>query len=107
MTGEARAAPAAQHARVLAIIHDPVAKRQRGRKLHQVLGWNDPDELARRYSADDNEVSYGLVSYEIAERVEVDGFPTMANFRAAGFTLSLFSGFGFLLSGYAYFKELS
>ncbi len=76
MTGPAAgAAPAPRPVRVLAVIHDPVARRQGGRKLHQVLGWNDPDELARRYCLDVHEASYGLVSYEIAERIEVDGFP--------------------------------
>ncbi len=63
------------HPLVLAIIHDPVIRSQGGRKLHQVLGWNDPDDLARRYIADVETASYGLARYQIAQRIEVDGFP--------------------------------
>lgn len=61
--------------RVLAIIHNPVIRAEGQRKLHQVLGWHDPDDLARRYIADVRDCSYGLVNYTIAKRVEVDGFP--------------------------------
>ena len=61
--------------KVLAIIHDPVIRSAAGRKLHQVLGWNDPDDLARRYMADVETASYGLVRYAVVQRVEVDGFP--------------------------------
>ena len=50
-------------------------RSQGGRKLHQVLGWNDPDDLARRYVADVQTASHGLVRYSVAQRVEVDGFP--------------------------------
>jgi hypothetical protein len=63
--------------RVLSIIHDPVIPAAGQRKLHHVLGWNDPDELARRYSADVREGSYGWVNYEIVERIEVNGFTVL------------------------------
>jgi hypothetical protein len=61
--------------RVLLVIHNPNISFEGGRKLHQVLRWNDPDDLARRYIADVRECSHGLVQYELAERAEVDGFP--------------------------------
>jgi hypothetical protein len=67
--------PSPIRSRVLSIIHDPIISFERERKLHQVLRWNDPDDLARRYIADVHECSYGLVNYEIVERIEVDGFP--------------------------------
>lgn len=60
---------------VLAIIHDPVIRSQGGRKLHQVLGWNQADDLARRYIADVATASYGLTRYAVAARIEMDGFP--------------------------------
>lgn len=61
--------------RVLLVVHNPVVKSANGRKLHQVLQWPDPDDLVRQYIADLQEVSAGYVAYQIAERVEVDGFP--------------------------------
>jgi hypothetical protein len=61
--------------RALVIIHNPSVPAEGGRKLHQVLRWNDPDDLVRGYIADVNAASGGLVSYEVAERIEVDGFP--------------------------------
>ena len=71
----ALASPEPLNRRVLVIIHDPLIPSQGGRKLHQVLGWNDPDDLARRYIADVETASYGLARYAVALRVEVDGFP--------------------------------
>jgi hypothetical protein len=65
--------------RALVIIHDPVIRSQGGRTLHQALGWNDPDDLARRYIADVETASYGLARYTIAQRIAVDGFPVKAD----------------------------
>jgi hypothetical protein len=61
--------------RVLAILHAPLIRFEGGRKLHEVLRWNDPDDLAGRFLADVRECSYGLANFEIVERIEVDGFP--------------------------------
>jgi hypothetical protein len=61
-------------ARALSIIHNPIVD-SRGTKLSQALGWHDPDALARDYIRDVREASHGRVNYQIAERVEVDGFP--------------------------------
>lgn len=63
------------HRRVLVIIHNPIADRLTGRKLHQVLGWYDPDVLAAEYARDVQEASHGLLRYEIVERIEKDGLP--------------------------------
>lgn len=57
--------------RVVLVVHNPVVG---GRKLTEVLGWHDPDTLARRYIADLREVSGGQVDCRIVERVEVDGW---------------------------------
>ena len=62
--------------RVLVLIHNPIIEQEGGRKLNQVMGWNDPDQLAQQYIRDVGEASWGRVRYEIAERVEIDGFPT-------------------------------
>ncbi len=68
-------APEPVRRRVLSIIHNPVMRSQGGRTVKQVFGWNDPDKLAQGYIEDVRWCSYGYVNYEIAERIEVDGFP--------------------------------
>ncbi len=72
----AKSAPATAVApvfrRVLLIIHNP---QQKGQKLHHVMQWNDPDELARQYIRDLQQASSGYLNYEITERIEVDAFP--------------------------------
>ena len=68
-------APQPIHSRVLTITHDPHVPRERGRRLHEVLRWNDPEELARRYVADVREASHGLVRYEIVAQRSSDSFP--------------------------------
>jgi len=65
--------------KVLVLIHDPVIEARDGKKLHEVMGWNDPDDLARRYIADVRRASGGMVEYQIAERIEVDGYPLKAD----------------------------
>ncbi len=63
------------HPRVLAVIHDPIIRSAGGRKVHQVLGWNDPDRLAKGYADDIRWCSDGYANYEITQRIEVDGYP--------------------------------
>ncbi len=61
--------------RVLLIIHNPSIKWENGRKLTQILHWNDPDLLVQQFLTDVTQVSHGYANFEIAERIEVDGFP--------------------------------
>ena len=65
--------------RVVMLVHNPIIEREGGRRLNQVLGWNDPDALADRYVDDVAEVSHGRVRYQIVERIVVDGFPRKAD----------------------------
>lgn len=65
--------------RVLLIIYDPIIPFEGGRKLHEALGWHDPDELVRQYLQNVYYASYGYAVYEIADRVEVDGLPRKAD----------------------------
>ncbi len=58
--------------RVLLIIHNP---KQHGRKLTQILPWNDPDVLAQAYMQELRAASHGFLNYQIVERLEVDAFP--------------------------------
>lgn len=71
--------PPPVHPRVLAIIHNPVIRAEKNRKLNQVLRWNNPDVLAQQYITDVQACSFGYVNYEIAERIEVDGYPVKAD----------------------------
>lgn len=61
--------------RVLSIVHDPIIPGEGNRKLHEVLGWNDPDELARKFIADVIACGHGHALYEIVEWIEVNAFP--------------------------------
>jgi len=59
--------------RVLMIVHDPWVAP--GVRLHQQMGWHDPDVLALQYQADIRLASHGAVAYEICERVDAPWFP--------------------------------
>lgn len=72
-------APSPVHPRVLCIIHNPTIAAQNGRKLTDVLRWQNPDRLAQQYIADVQDASHGYARYQIVERVEVDGFPVKAD----------------------------
>ncbi len=63
------------HRKVYLIIFNPTVPSQGGKRLNQVLGWNDPDELTKGHIADMKEVSYGYANYEVVDRIEVDAFP--------------------------------
>lgn len=65
--------------RVLLVIHNPVIRARGGRKLSAALGWQDPDQLAHRYTADLQAASHGYARYEIVEQIEVDGLPVKAD----------------------------
>jgi hypothetical protein len=65
--------------KVLLVIHNPKVPSYHGRKLNQVLRWNEPDELVAQYIADVRDASYGYANYQIVERIEVDDFPVKAD----------------------------
>jgi hypothetical protein len=75
-------APTPIEHRVLSVIHDPVIDRRAGTKLSRSMGWHDPDQLAAEYIRDVVTASHGLLRYSVAERIEIDGFPT----KLDGFT---------------------
>lgn len=64
------------HRRLSLIIHAP---RLRGRTLHKVFQWNDPDRLVQGCIQDLAEASYGVARFEVVERLEVDEFPIKAD----------------------------
>ena len=60
---------------VLLLIFNPVIPSHGGRKLHEVLNWNDPDRLANDYAADLRDASGGVADFQVVDRIEVDGWP--------------------------------
>ncbi len=71
--------PAPVTRRLSLIIIDPVIPASGGRRLSQVLGWNDSDRLVNQLIADLREVSHGYANYQIAERIVDDEFPVKAD----------------------------
>jgi hypothetical protein len=67
--------PQSLHPRVLLISYNPVIQSEGGRKLTEVLGWNDVDQLCRTYVADLAECSNGFLTYEIVQSIEADAWP--------------------------------
>jgi hypothetical protein len=61
--------------KVLVIIHNPVLPSKENRTLKEYFGWHDPNELIKGYISDLREASYGYITYEVAEQVEVNAFP--------------------------------
>jgi O-acetyl-ADP-ribose deacetylase (regulator of RNase III) len=61
--------------RALVLNFDPILKSRRGRRLHQVLGGNDPQRLAQDYAGDLAKCSAGHGRYEVVEWLDVDRFP--------------------------------
>lgn len=71
--------PSPNPVRVLLVVHNPRLPGRDGRLLHQALGWNDPGRLADEYAADVAEASQGQMTFDVVERVDVDGFPAKAD----------------------------
>ena len=65
--------------KVMLLIFNPILESQGNTKLTQFLNWNDPDNLTQQYIQDVKTVSGGIVNYQIAKRLEVDGFPIKAD----------------------------
>ncbi|HSR35417.1 MAG TPA: hypothetical protein VLY63_33015 [Anaerolineae bacterium] len=61
--------------RVLLITFNPVISSEAGRKLTQVLGWRDVNELCKEYIADLRECSNGFAEFQIVQQIEVDAWP--------------------------------
>jgi len=61
--------------RVLLITFNPIIGSEGGKKLTQVLGWRDVEELCAGYIDDLRTCSKGYVDYQIVERIEVGEWP--------------------------------
>lgn len=69
--------------RVLVIVYDPLVDALKNLRLVewgvQNRGWQRVDDLLKGYIADVDECSGGLVKYQVAQRIDVDGFPLRMN----------------------------
>ncbi len=61
--------------KVLVINFDPIIESQGNKRLHEVLGWNDPHQLAQGYINDLNESSGNFAQYQIVEWIDADVYP--------------------------------
>jgi len=68
--------------RVLVLNFDPIIPQEGGRRLHEVLRWNDPRKLAEGYIADLREATRGHIRHRIVEWRDIDTFHR----KADGFT---------------------
>ena len=75
MFGKAKVPAPFVESKVLVINFAPVFPDRGGKRLYEVLGWNNPYELMPGYLADIEECSYGYVRYRIVETVDVDAYP--------------------------------
>src|SRR5581483_8672158 len=67
------------NARVLLIIYNPILNADSGKKISEALNWSRPDDLVNGFIKDILNVSGGMVRYQIAQRVEVNEFPALAD----------------------------
>src|SRR5574340_539526 len=65
--------------RVLLMILNPRNGPPPGIRLSDEMGWGRPDDLVRRFITEILQASGGLVRYQIAERVQVEDFPRLAD----------------------------
>ena len=66
--------PSSGNRKVSLIILDPILPTEGGRRMRQVLGWNDPERLVADFISDLRSASYGYANYEISERFLDDEF---------------------------------
>jgi hypothetical protein len=64
--------------KVSLIVLDPLMDPN-GRRMSELLHWNDPDRLTGAFISDLREASYGYVNYQVAERIMEDSFPLLAD----------------------------
>ena len=61
--------------KTLLIVYNPIVDKASGKKLSEYMRWNKVGDLVRGYISDIQQVSNGLVRYQITERIDVEAFP--------------------------------
>jgi hypothetical protein len=67
--------PPVLHPRVLVITFNPVIRAEGDRKLTEVMGWRNVDQLCQDYISDLQQTSSGFLNYEIVQKIESDLWP--------------------------------
>jgi hypothetical protein len=86
------------HRKVSLIIFNPSIPSAGGRKLADVMNWNNANDLAAGYASDLQTTSAGYANFDIVERNEVDRFPVKADkflYNPDDFVHALQTGTGF------------
>lgn len=65
--------------KILALIYDPILDPASGEKLSQRMRWNRPEDLETAFAAELLEVSGGMARVQIAQRIEINEFPDLAD----------------------------
>jgi hypothetical protein len=65
--------------KVLLIILNPMMDAASGTRLSGEMDWARPDDLVSRFIAEVLQASGGLVRYRVAERIQLDEFPALAD----------------------------
>src|SRR3990172_4333724 len=66
--------PTAVPIKLLVVIYDPIIESSGGERLHQALGWQDPDVLTTDLIDDFALVSHGVAKYEIMQLIFIYDF---------------------------------
>lgn len=67
--------PDAIEPRVLLYIFNPIMENMGSRRMNEVYGWRDPEELAREVVRDLRDSSHGRARYNVVEAVVADEYP--------------------------------
>jgi hypothetical protein len=70
-----RVASARTPQRVLSLVFNPLIEREGGRRLSEILGWNEPRTLEAQYMRDLGDASGGMARYDVVEHRELDVWP--------------------------------
>ena len=84
--------------KALVIVFNPTISSEGGRKLSQVMGWNDTGKLISGYIPDVRECSFVYANYQVVETIEVDRFPVKLDgfaYTGDSFMKCIRSGAGF------------
>lgn len=70
-----KASEAPIEVKVLVLNFDPIIESEGGKRVWQVMGWDDPRALAAGYAADVEKASGGYVRHRIVEWRDLDEYP--------------------------------
>jgi hypothetical protein len=65
--------------KLLVVIYDPIIESRGGGRLHDVMGWQDPNVLTDRLVNDFTLVSHGIAKYDVVKRIVRDEWPLHEN----------------------------